>query len=563
MAGVSLKKVKQEGGAQDVGEGHEAPCEDTWGIEVEPGEWVRTLNSMETVFAWGGRHGCFNTVTTLWFTSPLPLHPHLIRHALTLLAQQVKVLQLHVSWRWLRLWFRRMKHVIVDFRVDDRAVGEVVSDLVGSRYNMERGPLWRARLVPLPAPPDRHRAVLVLAVHHTITDGLSNMILSRDLLHLINTTLLPHGPAPTLSPHRPIITLTNMVKPGDWPYILSILYKKMSTSILTSKNKTIYFGGALPCPSASCPPVPPVNRFLHTELSAATTTALLAQCRAAEVTMHAVLLAVAQVALVRVAGRRGGVDVAGTEVTICNCVNFRRYMPPHLAHTPGCFISLEDREVPASADDEKDVWGLVTRLNTSLRHSLGPGRIPVKNTPLLRMITLMVVGLNRALARMNRPHRCDSHIITTNMGNLSELLPGTCSAGPVQVAHMVRTVSSEMACNPFMLASHTFRGRLLLSLDYYTNKITPAAASQVFYCFVSMMTCLGNHGNLTHDGPDADTTCPNAHHDQSTFTYTTPPQDYHAFNNEQYFTCEDDHDDHNYDKYNYNHDHNHNQQDLP
>lgn len=481
------------------------------------------------------------------------IHPH---------GRQVKVLQLHVSWRWLRLWFRRMKYVLVDFRVDDRAVSEVVSGLMVSGYNQERGPLWRARMVPLPAPPGRHRAVLVLAVQHTITDGLTNMVLSRDLLHLINATLLPQGPAPTLSPNRPIVSALSdtLVKPGDWPYIISFLCKKMSTSILTSKNKTIYFGGAMPCPTLSRnPSVPPLNRLLHTELSVATTAALLVQCRAKEVTVHALLLAVAQVAMVRVAGRRGGVDVAGTAVTICNCVNSRRYLPAHLAHAPGCFISLEDREIPASSDDEADVWGLAMRVHTSLRHSLGPGRIPVKNIPLLRMITLMV-EFNRTLGRYNRPHRCDSHMVTTNMGNLSNLLPGNCPAGPVQVAHMVRTVSSELSCTPYMLASHTFRGRLLLSLDYYTTKTTPAAASQVFHCLVSMLTCLGNHGSITHDRQEA-VTCPNAHHDETTFTYATAPHDYHVYNSDQYFTfCEDDQHEHDYDKHNYTHDHNHNQQ---
>lgn len=77
-------RFQQRGGG---GKGQETTPSDTWNIEVEPGEWVRPLGSMESVFAWGGRHGNFNTVTSLWLTSPLPLHPHLIRHALTLLAQ--------------------------------------------------------------------------------------------------------------------------------------------------------------------------------------------------------------------------------------------------------------------------------------------------------------------------------------------------------------------------------------------------------------------------------------------------------------------------------------------
>lgn len=83
-----------------------------------------------------------------------------------------------------------MKRMVVEMCVsyDDPKI--VCYRQLKSGYKASRGPLWRATLVPLPqCKSQRYRAALVLNIHHAITDGTTNMLISRDVLETVNAIL--------------------------------------------------------------------------------------------------------------------------------------------------------------------------------------------------------------------------------------------------------------------------------------------------------------------------------------------------------------------------------------
>nr|XP_045599722.1 uncharacterized protein LOC123759029 [Procambarus clarkii] len=462
-------------------------------IMERPGEWVRRLGYLEMFMAVGGYYGTLNTVQGLWLSSTRPLLPEEVRQALTIVARQTAVLQLCVEWRGLWPWFRRMKALLVPFKVDHDNTMSVYYKMQQMSYDMSRGPLWKARLVPLPPrSPGCYEAVLVIAAHHCITDGVTNMVLCRETLEVLNAIM-------SCRQHKviPRLVIPNIAEEyvsfKDCFYVLKYFCSQFYCCLIRNYNKKLYFNGALQQPATRLA----ITKVLHKEYTVETSRKLLLRCKEAGVTVHSCVVAAANLAMLSVAQKYSSRKLDAALIKVMNCVNMRRYCPQEYKESPGCHISLEEQERlirSSDASSKEDFWCLAKIINDDLKRSLIVDKIPIKNYPLALPSTLSL-HINHQLTRLGRKHRTNCHFVTTNMGDLRDLLPGKYD-GPVEITNLLRSVSSELTGNPFTVVFHTFLERFMISLDYYTTKVTDEVAELFFFTLTNYITNIAHHGTV-------------------------------------------------------------------
>ncbi|XP_071545284.1 uncharacterized protein [Panulirus ornatus] len=500
-----MEKIQSEKDERGPKEYVASPGESLFGPRESvyaPRNWLRPLGSLEILMVTGGYFGGHNTIQALRLSSSQPILPELVRHAITAVAQKSELLQVCVSWNWLRPWFCRMGHVMVPFRVEHGDVMKVYYKLLEMHYDMYRGPLWRARLVPLPQScAERHEAVLIFTIHHAITDAFTNMIICRETLQVLNATMSGKVYHPSTCNVFPLISDELLTK-RDWFDALKFAAYKALSPTIGNFNKNVYFDGVLPQPKTKIA----ITKVLHEEFTVESTQHLLEHCKKARVTVHSCIMITAQLAMLKLAQQHSGGALNVANVRTMNCVNMRRYYPHEYHNATGCHISVEEQEVVLHNDDissKEKFWSLVTHSHANLQKSLGVDRNPIKNLPALLPCTLLI-PLNYVLTRLGWKHINDCHIVTTNMGNLKDLLPGKYD-GPVEITHLLRCVSDPLTGHPYTLIFHTFLDRFSITLEYYTTKTTDEVASQFFSILVGYISDLASSGTVGV-GSDTSTT---------------------------------------------------------
>ncbi|KAK7068088.1 hypothetical protein SK128_005973, partial [Halocaridina rubra] len=462
-------------------------------ILVAPGEYIRPLGNLETFMEVGGEYGSLNTVQAIWLGSKSPINVDDIRKALIQLVHKNHILQVCVKWRGMRPWFKRMKEVVFDFAVEEDDIMAVFYTQLQRSYDMMNGPLWAARFVPIPKSEssDTYSAALVFSIHHCITDGHTNMQLCRDLMETLNASLTGRV---CEVPLRPIIppASDSLMTERDWYYVFTYFWTKLYATIITDYGSKLYFKGALKQPKTKTA----LTKILRENFTKEETQALLRHCKANGVAMHSCIMATANLALLQTVQQRAKYRIDNARINTVNCINMRRYFPDELKEGAGCHISLEEKEVliPGSAANSKEhYWALVKTFQNNLNNSLNVNRIPIRNAPLFRPSTILL-HVNHELIRRGLKNRTDNHMISTNMGNLKHLLPAEYD-GPVYVTDILRSVSSQLTGNPFTLVFHTFDDRFMISVDYYTNKISDDAAAQFFSTLTHYIGNVARHGS--------------------------------------------------------------------
>ncbi|XP_069180962.1 uncharacterized protein [Procambarus clarkii] len=454
-----------------------------------PGEWVRRLGYMETFMALGGDHGTLNTIQGLWVSSTRPILPEDVRQALTIVAQQTDVMQLCVQWWGLWPWFRRIKGLLIPFKVEHDDVMSVYYKILRRPYEMSRGPLWRARLVPLPSrSPGRYEAVLMIAAHHCITDGLTNMVLCRETLEVLNAIMSGRQHTVSSGMLMPNIAEEHVTM-RDWLFALKMFCSKLYG--ITNYSTKLYFDGALQQPATSLP----ITKVLHKEYTVETSQQLRQRCETANVTVYSCTLAAAYLAMLSVVQKDSKKLQSEALINGVNCFNMRPYYSQEYEQSPGCHISLEEHEFlvrSCDAQSKANFWCLAICLNSRLKRNFILDKTPITNSPLF---STLMLHINLLLTSLGCKHCTDSHFATTNMGDLRDLLPGKYD-GPVEITNLLRSVSSEIMGHPFNLSFHTFLERFMISLDYCTTNVTDEMAELFFSTLTNYITNIAHHGTV-------------------------------------------------------------------
>ncbi|MPC47424.1 hypothetical protein E2C01_041169 [Portunus trituberculatus] len=472
--------------------------------EQEEGAWVRPLRNVpEMVSAVGLLFGTFNITNVLWLTSPHPITHHHVRLALTQVAQKVELMQLAVVWRRLWPWFRRMPHLEVDLEVEDEDPLEVCSRELHAPYNWSKGPLWRARLVPLTSSgPGQHRAALVFSVHHVISDGTTNLLIEKDLLQALNAAAM--GCSPNL-PSRylaPALGSRSAAASRYWLPSLGFVLAAIRAAFTTAFSARSALKH-LPQPGA----VRPLTKILMHEFSAEETRQLLAHFRAAGLRVHSCVTAVAGLALHRTAQQFASLRLGPMQVIQEQAVNMRRYHPQHSEGLGSmAFLTTQQHSV---SDGSDTFWPLAHEIQDKLDRSLEVTCAPLR-TGSMGWLCSAIIPMNLVLARLGCTSFSYSHICTSNMGDLRRIFGENAGGGdgrPVQLSGLLRTAACELVGNLCSINFQTLEGRLTLSLDYYTNKMTDEAGQTYFTQLIHVLTELAVRGvpppSTTHRPGDA------------------------------------------------------------
>ncbi|XP_069944829.1 uncharacterized protein [Cherax quadricarinatus] len=462
-------------------------------VVAEPGGWLRPVSNIEMFSATPLILGTGNTAQVLWLSSSQPITPEDVKQALSVIAEKIHVLQVCVAWRWFRPWLRRMKNVVVDFSVETGDAMSVYYQQMRTPYNISQGPLWRARLVPQPqAAGDRHQAVLVLTLHHIIIDGLTNMIISRDFMEVLNAILTGRSHnTPTRHVIPPIAE--ELFSMSDCIWCLRFLWSVTYKTVMSMFSDNCY-SISLPRPNTKVA----LTNVLRKDFSAETTKELLRHCKEAKVSVHSSIVAAAYLALLRTAQKYSKETLDSLKITYDNAVNMRRYYPSVYSESVGFHVSITKLEyVVCSSDAEsrENFWGLARRMHDDLHHNLCVNKTPICLSP-LSLVLSALQPLNFLLTRLGCRNLICSNLKFTNMGNLKQILPGKYGDGPVEITSLLRSTASELCGTPFLVVFQTFEGRLLLSLDYYINNITEEVVNMFFSYLAHYITDIANNGTI-------------------------------------------------------------------
>ncbi|XP_050735410.1 uncharacterized protein LOC127007934 [Eriocheir sinensis] len=454
------------------------------------GAWVRPLSSLaEVVSAVGALFGSFNMAQVLWLTSPRPITQEQVHKAFTHIAQRVEVLRLAVAWRWLWPWFRRMPRVEVDLAVVEGDPEAVCEQQLAATYDMAAGPLWRVRLVPLPPQrPGQHRAALVFSFHHAVSDGTTNILVIKDLLHTLNAAATGRDP---IVPARPLMhSLTaRTATPRGWIATFTFVLAATRTAITTAVSSHSLTSLLPPHDSRQF-----VTKLLHHDLSEEATQQLLKQCRGAGVRVHSCITTAASLAMKRTTQHFAGRRQESLEVIQEQVVNLRRFHKEQTEATGSMAVVMLQRH--AVHDDPEAFWPLARAMQARLDHNLEQRRAPLRSGALIWLVS-GIVPINVLLAWLGLPSFNYSHIGYSNMGDLRRLLGPAEDAedAPVQLSGVLRTVSNELLGSLCFVNCHTLDGRLSLSLDYFPNKMSGAAARLMFTHLTHALTHLAASGS--------------------------------------------------------------------
>ncbi|XP_069187824.1 uncharacterized protein [Procambarus clarkii] len=462
-------------------------------ITARPGEWVRPVSNLEIFTAVAAFLGTGNTAQVLWLSSSQPVTPEHVLLSLSVIARKIHVLQLSLAWRWFWPWLRRMEDFVIDFNVDTGDAMTVYYQQIRTPYNNSQGPLWRARLVPLPQPsPDRHEAVLVITLHHVIIDGLTNMIISRDLLEVLNAVMTgqEHN-----TPTRPIIPAIadELVSMKDWIYSLRVFFPvvlKVIANIFSGKCYNI----SLPQPRTKLA----LTKVVREDFSVETTQQLLNHCKEAKISIHSCIMAAVYVAFLRTAQDHTKEKLDALTITYDNAVNVRRYYPSVYQESLGCHASMCKQEFVVrsiDAESKSSFWALAKRMHDGLHQSLVVSKAPLILSRIGWLLSA-VEPVNYLLTRLGYKNLINTNMSCTNMGNLKNLLPGKYGDGPVEITSLLRSTASELVGSPFLIVFQTFEGRLLMSLDYYTNNVTEEIANKFFSYLTHNVTNVAHFGSI-------------------------------------------------------------------
>lgn len=460
---------------------------DTGSIMVSPGEWFRPLGNIEILHEVAGWYGSHNTIQVLWLSSKQPIIPNDVRQALCLVAEKNLLLQACVQRRGMRPWFKRMDHVAVEFEVEEEDTMAAYYTEVQKSYNMKKGPLWRAKLVTIPqkSSEDPHRSALILSIHHIITDGHTNVVISRDILEVLNASMTGGVHDLPIRSMTPALSDT-LVSKKDWYYICRYFWLKVYKLLIKDYSILTYFNGVLPQPQTKVA----LTKMLRENFSIEETKELLRHCKERGVTVNSCIMATANLAFFQTVQQRAGNRVEVALISSVNCIDMRRYFPDEVKESLGSHISFDENEIliPDSAANSKEhFWSLANVFQKNLHSSINVEYNPIIISPLFRPLTL-IFHINYALTCLGWRNRTDNHILSTNMGNLKHRLPGKYN-GPVEITEYLRSGSGQFSGNLLTLCSHTFTDQFMVSMDYYTNKMTDDTAKQFFSNFT---TCIGN-----------------------------------------------------------------------
>ncbi|XP_063840660.1 uncharacterized protein LOC135089218 isoform X2 [Scylla paramamosain] len=458
------------------------------GAATKGQKWLRPATDKEEYFEIGHRNNYGQTFFGIELTSSRPLGEDLVKRALVHLYWKVPVLRLCLGRRDGRLWLREMDSCILDFKVVKDGVEEDEQQkLIEHIFNTAEGPMWCARFLPAAG---GQGGVLLLGVHHTATDGLSNI----KICHFLHTIL------DDLTAERRVDDAEQLADHvGDEE--ARLLYERERQRLLHDPDLYRRRKEELMAATKVPPPILSVLSFPRNEVATTRSVKLVLDepatqafrqiCQAEGVSLHCALTGVVNVAMLGILEALPNTPPEHNFVC-SHDINLRRYYEGDTSRILGVHIATFSYKM--SLVTPKDVmhkfWPYVLELHGRLREDL-KDRAPLQAVALRLMERSKDDNFKECFSSTADPEYCYA---ISNVGDVTSTLPG--NGDFVQVTNLTWCASLRRLVSLMCFNVHTFRGKLNINLAYSTHFMGRDTAQQIVNNMHDVITSLStkDHG---------------------------------------------------------------------
>ena len=409
--------------------------------------------------------------------------------------RRIPVMNICIQRRGSHLWYRRVQKTVIDFDVLHDDTMNVFAKVHGGTYDIGKGPLWRARMVTLPTGEEsprgvvaKHHSMIVFGVLHAITDATTNLIIVKELVTILNDILkgrpISSLPYPLAAPHaEKQVEVTKS-------YLAKYFCKRFYNVLVLDFNKKTTFGGLLPLPKDYVVDTRILKHVFDEEI----TKKLISKCKENNTTVHSCVVTAANAAYMDIASEKTKNLVEQIGMYYTDSINLRRYYPKQEREHIGCHITMHEQKTIMSADSKSNFWSTARNSKATLHEDLS-SKSCLKIIPIIKWCAILF-PINIYRNKKGSRNLTDSHYITTNMGDVTKILDEPSDDDPVHVTDIFRSANGEQAGHLFTLTCNTFRKRIYLSVDYYSNKMTDSQASDFFNNMNLKLISLAEKGEL-------------------------------------------------------------------
>ncbi|KAG0717013.1 hypothetical protein GWK47_008302 [Chionoecetes opilio] len=447
--------------------------------------WLRPATELEDFMDCAAKKGLFITVYGLTLRCSVPLTDAHVQEALLHTFRKVPSLRTCFRKRGDTLWACEMNREELDFQVqtsDLDAVTEmkelapaVESLILHRRFPTTEGPLWCARLLHADAPgrcslPELADAfpysrTLLLANHHGIADGTTNMVVTDTFLCMLDNVVtgkpiddaIQHGKLVDGEESKALLTARVEELMSDKAHFQHIKEDLKKRNLKKKLIPRAYPRAA--DPDFRC-------QLVLRDLDKETTQSFIKKCKKEGVTVNSGLCAVFDAGIVDFV-KDGGLELDLYPIRGLHTVSMRRYWSGDTSKTLGVHMLPLEIGVSTPTNWRDNFWEYARSVHKAFSQG-------IQEKEALMYMALMAGESDEEDHFAERPSP-ESDYGAANMGNIDRLIPT--EGQQVRLAHMVRVTSCWN--DPMYYLFHTLRGCFMCSLTYANDIMTREDAQRL------------------------------------------------------------------------------------
>jgi len=423
-----------------------------------------------------------------------PLEEESVRQALSHLWRKIVTLRLIVlpNEEDEYIWFAEMEKEALDLKkISLSDVESTVETLRATAVDSTSGPLWKVRMA---SSTDGLQHKLVFVFHHSITDGTSTCRIVGHFMNLLNDVLAGRqiDDAEQLTAHTDAAAATRHLVEKfmkDWeenPVNKDKLYREMDE--ILSQKPLVLSAGLQTDKDVALTTITCQHDFTTEESKD-----FIKNCKSHKVTVHMAFSIAAQIAIAQLLQKKG-ISQECYDMVTNHAVNIRRYYQnctDYSKHS-GLAVGMLPIKTSIPSDAKSSFWETAKAFGVNFSEKLN-------STFSFESLAYQVEKFTENPDMLNDPPH--SSLDLGNMGDITKLVTGDFAKEEPEkeeskraiVTHVVRSTSIHFNPCFALLNIHSFKGKLLYSMDYNTKYSSPVSAKLYNDCFVDVMKHAANN----------------------------------------------------------------------
>ncbi|XP_013413128.1 uncharacterized protein LOC106175599 [Lingula anatina] len=355
---------------------------------------------------------------------------------------------------------------------------QIAAEAGDKKIDASAGPLWFADLLEmeeLEGTEDKKSYVLIMVFNHAILDGKSGVFVMNDIVRNLNLAVdgcVDQDEAEIL-PIAPCMeeALPPEIQLGFFGFLklLFVIAKLMRRGVNEYMKQ-------YPARVQREPDVKIGTYFYDFSIPMAP---LLERCRAEKVTVQGAVTAAAYIALLHVI-RAKNPEITKIKMGSNYIADYRRFCRPVLAPDFMGFHAvaslLNPVEVTSNVSDPSYFWSIARRVTTEIHEYIGDQTRPIQMLRLAsRLVSYESLG-KKMPAQRARGERAADAFGVSNIGNVDPIMTAGQPGSSVEVTKVLWGTNGANICPPFMHFLMSVRGKLVWTLNWYSNISTEEEA---------------------------------------------------------------------------------------